>query len=135
MSSTDAYSGVTVVKDPQLWTQVAVMIGVLVVVLRQFGGRIDARFDEVDRRFDEVDRRFDEARNETSRRFDEARSETGRRFDEVYSRFDVADDVMKERFDHQGATAVIRFGVLERRVAALEDDMKLVKQHLIPPAA
>ena len=29
----------------------------------------------------------------------------------------------------------IRFGALEQRVGALDDDMKLVKAHLIPPAA
>ncbi|KAA1421613.1 hypothetical protein F0U44_04875 [Nocardioides humilatus] len=95
-----------VVKDPQFWTQLVVFIGVVTVLLRQFGARIDARFDAVDRRFDEVDRRFD-----------------------------LQDAVVKERFAHQEKTMDIRFGALDRRVEALEDDMKLVKKHLIPPAA
>ena len=109
------------VKDPQFWAQLVVSVGLIAVILRQFGARIDARFDAVDRRFDEVDRRFEQ-------RLDH--------FEQVMNeRFANQDAVMRERFAHQAALMDVRFTSLEHRVGALEDDVKLVKAHLIPPAA
>jgi len=119
--------GVEVLNDPQIWTVIAAFLGLQVYSLRHFDQRLDglraetlARFEQVDRRFEQVDRRFDEV---------------DRRFDEVDRRFGLQDNSIDNRFDQQTELINLRFGALEHRVAALEDDMKLVKAHLIPPAA
>lgn len=96
-------------KDPQLWTRLIAFVGVMIVVLRQFGARIDGRFDAVDGRFDAVDRRFDEV----DRRFEQRLAH----FEQVMNeRFDHQDAVMNERFDHQAALMDVRFTSLEHRV-------------------
>lgn len=50
-------------------------------------------------------------------------------------RFDEQPAPMNARLDHQAEMMNVRFDALEHRVAALENDMKLAKTHLIPPTA
>ena len=99
--------------DPQIWTLIAVFVGLQALMLRQMGaveakleGQIGGLREEMRARFEQVDRRFEHV-----------------------------EATMNTRFDHQADVMTIRFGALEQRVGALDDDMKLVKAHLIPPAA
>ncbi len=109
--------GVAVINDPQIWTMIAAFVGLQVYALRHFDQRIDALRQEMLARFEQVDRRFDQQAAVVNERFDQQAA------------------VENGRFDHQDSMLDLRFGALEHRVAALEDDMKLVKMHLIPPAA
>jgi hypothetical protein len=108
---------VAAVNDPQIWTLIAAFVGLqgvtLALTLRQIGSaeaklqsQIGGLRDEMRVRFDGVDRRFEHV-----------------------------EATMNSRFDHQAEIIKVRFGALEQRVTALDDDMKLVKAHLIPPAA
>ena len=96
--------------DPQIWTLIAAFVGLqgvtLALMQRQLGA-VESRLDG---------------------RLDSLRDETRARFGDVDRRFDQQADLMNARFDHQAEIMNLRF-------AALEGDMKLVKAHLIPPAA
>lgn len=96
--------------DPQIWTLIAAFIGlqgVTLALLQRQLGAVESRHDA---------------------KLDALREEMRVRFEHVGT-------TMNAGFDHQAEVMSIRFGALEQRVAALDDDMKLVKAHLIPPAA
>lgn len=99
--------------DPQIWTLIAVFVGLQALVLRQIGA----------------------VESSLEAQIGGLREEMRARFEQVDRRFEHVESTMATRFDHQTEVMSIRFGALEQRVAALDDDMKLVKAHLIPPAA
>lgn len=84
-------------------------------------GSFDARFETVDARFDAVDARFDAV---------------DARFDTVDARFDALESRLDARIDHVAEVAGIRLDAIDHRLGAVEDDLKIVKAHLLRhPAA
>lgn len=103
--------------DPQVWTLIGVFSAIMFAMFR-FNNRtlmaqMDARFDTTNARIDATNARIDEQ---------------GARIEQQGARLDA-------RIEEQGArlTEVMnaRFADVDHRLSNLEDDMKLVKGHLI----
>ena len=118
--------------DPQIWTLIAAFVGlqgVTIALLQRQLGAVESRLDsKIETQIGALDQKIDTQVGALDQKIDGLRDETRARFDHL-------ETTMNAGFDHQSEIMTIRFGAVEQRLASLEDDMKLVKQHLLPPAA
>jgi ubiquinone biosynthesis protein UbiJ len=79
------------------------------------------RIDETNKRIDETNKRIDVVRGELGHGIDKVREELGSKITETNKRLDRLYEVIVRRDEHAG---------VERRVAALEQDMAEIKRRL-----
>ncbi|MDQ6525040.1 hypothetical protein RB608_15580 [Nocardioides sp. LHD-245] len=117
------------VNDPQIWTLLGVFSAIMFAALTlstrytvaqiiateaRLGGRIDALEARTDARFDAVDARFGA----------------------VDSRFDQLEKRLDAKIDHVAEVLGVRIDSVDHRLGSVEDDLRIVKAHLLRhPAA
>lgn len=105
--------------DPQIWTLIAVFVGLQALVLRQ----IAVVESKVESQIGAVESKVGAVESKVEAQIGGLREEMRARFDQVDRRFEHLESTMTARFDHEAEVMSIRFGALEQRVAALDDDM------------
>ncbi len=152
--------------DPQTWTLLGVFSGLFLAVVgfsvrsakdvkesltaqmtameARLSSRMDvsdahnaARFEaldtKIDHRYDALDAKIDQRCDDLERKFDQRCDDLERRLDEKSG---VLDHKIDDRSQHLAELLAVRIGSVEHRLGAVEDDLKIVKAHLLRhPAA